>query len=166
MKGEGALDQLLGLIVLALICGGIAAWIGQKKNLPNSFILGALLGIIGIIIVLCMKPGLPQAPPGMRAVKCVRCNTLQNVPQDQRTYECWQCKASNELWAAPPPAPASPPKPKALKSTAQTTKVRCHTCKHVQTVPVGQATFACEQCGVRLRRRQSPPNQQVAKKGE
>ena len=38
------------VIVLCLICGGIAALIGQKKNLPvkDSFIWGALLGIIGV----------------------------------------------------------------------------------------------------------------------
>ena len=48
-------------VVIWLICGGIAVWIGQKKNLPtrDSFIYGAVLGIIGIIIVLCQKPGLP-----------------------------------------------------------------------------------------------------------
>ena len=151
------MDHWLGLVVLCLICGGIAAWIGQKKNLPakDSFIWGALLGIIGVVVVICQRPGLPQAPPGMRAVKCKRCNTVQNVPEDQRVYECYQCKASNELWAAPP-ASAPPPAP---KSTVQTTKVRCHACQVVQTVPVNQATFACEGCGIQLRRKRLTSNQ-------
>jgi LSD1 subclass zinc finger protein len=30
-------------------------------------------------------------PPGMRSVKCLWCNTMQNVPESQRAYECWQC---------------------------------------------------------------------------
>jgi predicted RNA-binding Zn-ribbon protein involved in translation (DUF1610 family) len=129
----------------------IAAAIGQKKNLPlgGAFAAGALLGIIGVIIVLCQRPNLPPAPPGMRAVKCPRCNTIQNVPEDQRVYECWQCKASNELCAAPTPSAPAP----ALKSAVQSTKVRCHACQGVQTVPVDQASFVCEQCGHKLRRK-------------
>jgi hypothetical protein len=56
------------LIVFWLICGVIAAAIGQKKNrsVGESFALGALLSIIGIAIVLFQKPGLPNAPSGMR----------------------------------------------------------------------------------------------------
>lgn len=64
----------LTIIVVALIlngcaivlCGGICAAIAQKKNLNvrKSFTRGALLGVIGIIIVLKQKPGLPKAPPG------------------------------------------------------------------------------------------------------
>jgi hypothetical protein len=29
--------------------------------------------------------------PGMRSVKCLWCNTMQNVPESQRAYECWLC---------------------------------------------------------------------------
>lgn len=83
------------IIVAALICGAIAAAIGQKKNrgTGESFVLGAVLGVIGIIIVLIQKPGLPPAPAGMRAVKCPRCNTVQNIPRNttDTEYECWQC---------------------------------------------------------------------------
>jgi hypothetical protein len=64
----------LTIVVVALIfngsaivlCGGICAAIAQKKNLNvrKSFTRGALLGVIGIIIVLKQEPGLPKAPPG------------------------------------------------------------------------------------------------------
>jgi ribosomal protein S27E len=136
------------LIVIWLICGGIAALIGQKKNLPvkDSFIWGALLGIIGVVVVICQRPGLPQAPPGMRAVKCPRCNTIQNVPESQRIYECWQCKASHELWAAPRAAPVA----QAVRIPAGTSKVKCHACQHVQVVPFNEATFVYDPCGLRL----------------
>ncbi len=152
------MDHWLGVIVLCLICGGISALIAQRKNrsIQDAFILGALLGIIGLIIVICQKPGLPQAPPGMRAVKCKRCNTVQNVAQDQRTYECWQCKATNELWAAPPVVnkPASTgQKPPVVKSAGQAVRARCHKCQHVQAVPADQATFVCEECGAKLKRK-------------
>jgi len=90
------------IIVICLILGAITAAIGQKKNLPvgQSFALGALLGIFGAIIVICQRPGLPKAPPGMRAVKCPRCNTIQNVPEAQPEYVCWQCRAAHRLWGA------------------------------------------------------------------
>jgi hypothetical protein len=144
------MNHLAGLIVLCLICGGIAALIGQKKNLPvkDSFLYGAFLGIIGIIIVICQKPGLPQAPPGMRAVKCRRCNTAQNVPESQRVYECWQCKASNELWAAPPAVETTQTAP-----AVQTIKVKCHACQYVQRVPVVERKWQCGGCGIWLQRR-------------
>jgi hypothetical protein len=81
----------IGLIVGCLICGVIAAMIGQSKNLSagSSFAWGAILGIIGIVIVVLQSPG---APVGMSAAKCPRCNAVQNVRFDQPSFECWQCK--------------------------------------------------------------------------
>ena len=92
------------LIVICLIFAAITAAVGQIKNLPvgQSFALGALLGIIGLIIVIVQRPGLPKAPPGMRAVKCPRCNTIQNIPEMKPEYLCWQCTAAQRLWGAAP----------------------------------------------------------------
>jgi hypothetical protein len=61
-------------------------------------------GVIGIIIVLIQKPGLPPAPAGMRAIKCPRCNTVQNVPRNitDTEYECWQCHLSFPVKAVLP----------------------------------------------------------------
>jgi hypothetical protein len=36
------------------------------------------------------------------------------------------------------------------------TNVRCYNCQHVQTVPVSQETFVCEQCKAHLKRRTAP----------
>jgi hypothetical protein len=38
----------------------------------------------------------------------------------------------------------------------KSTKVRCHNCQHVQTVPRSQPTFVCEQCKAHLKRRTAP----------
>ena len=95
----------------------------QRSQEPRSwqrFRLGAFLGIIGIIIVACQKPGLPPAPAGLRAVKCTRCSAVQNIHKGQTQFECWQCKT---VIPAPLPfaspqstAPQSPkPKPAAAK---------------------------------------------------
>jgi LSD1 subclass zinc finger protein len=51
-----------------------------------------LLGVLGLGIVLVQRPRLPKPPPGMRAVRCPRCNAVQNIPDSQPTFECWQCK--------------------------------------------------------------------------
>ena len=58
----------------------------------------------GVIIVICQRPRLPKVPRGMRTVKCLRCNTIQNVPETQPEYACWQCKAAHRLWGAAPSA--------------------------------------------------------------
>jgi hypothetical protein len=118
------------LIVVWLICAVIAAVISDRKNLGagSGFVLGAILGIIGIIIVVCQKPGLPPAPAGMRAVKCTRCNAVQNVHRDQPQFECWQCKtvisliplgASQAIVPQPPnPRPAAKTTPVKPQSAA------------------------------------------------
>jgi hypothetical protein len=84
------------VIFFALVCGAITTAIGQRKNMdvPTAFLCGALLGIIGIVIVAARKPGLPKAPAGMRAVKCPRCNTVQNIPQGDARFDCYQCHHS------------------------------------------------------------------------
>lgn len=91
------------LIVFWLICAVIAAAIGQRKNRSavQSFMIGAVLGIIGIAIVIVQKPGLPKAPTGMRAERCPRCNAVQNIGITQLTYECWQCAAKVKASATP-----------------------------------------------------------------
>jgi ribosomal protein S27E len=44
----------------------------------------------------------------------------------------------------------------APQTDTTTTKVRCLHCQHVQTVPVSQKTFSCEQCKAHLKRRTAP----------
>ena len=41
-------------------------------------------------------------------------------------------------------------------ATEKTLRIRCSRCRHVQPVPLSVATFQCEQCGVKLRRRTTP----------
>ena len=90
------------IVIALLICGGIAAVIGSAKNhsILGSFLLGAFLGVIGIIIVAVQPKQPPKPPPGMRVVQCPRCNAVQNIPDSQTTFECWQCRlASNAAGA-------------------------------------------------------------------
>ena len=90
---------MTGFIVIWLICAIITMLIGQKKNIDPfaSFVIGALLGLIGIVIMLFLRTELPKAPKGMIAVKCSRCNTVQNVAMKQATFECWQCKTAEPM---------------------------------------------------------------------
>jgi hypothetical protein len=91
-----------------LICGGVAAIIGQKKNfnVAHSFLLGAVLGVIGVAIVAVQHANLPKPPPGLRAQQCPRCNAVQNVPEGQPTFECWQCKQVSGVTKAEGPEDA------------------------------------------------------------
>ena len=89
----------VALIVYCLLCGVVAAVIGHRKNLSvgQSFALGAFLGIYGVASVAREKPGLPTAPPGMRAVKCPRCNAVQNIGETEAGYQCSRCKTVNAV---------------------------------------------------------------------
>jgi hypothetical protein len=110
---EGDRKMLLAFIVVWVICGIVAAMIGQSKglNVGTSFLWGVILGVFGVAIVALQKPG---APAGMQALKCPRCNAMQNVSVDQSDYECWQCKATNtcsydEPGTYDPSKPYNPP---------------------------------------------------------
>jgi hypothetical protein len=85
-----------------LVCGGIAALIGQRKNFNvfHSFLFGALLGPFGIGILIAQRSNLPNAPPGMIAARCLRCSAVQNISSDQMTFECWQCKLRSDVPSA------------------------------------------------------------------
>jgi ribosomal protein S27E len=146
--------DLMTLLVICLVFGGITAAIAQAKHLSVGqwFVVGALLSLIGVVLVIFAPSGLPKAPAGMRAVKCPRCNTVQNTPEAEPVYECWQCKATHRLWGSDPQAgPTKPTKP-----AKATSKVKCHKCEHVQSVPASQQTFVCEECGTKLKRRTAP----------
>lgn len=72
------------VVALLVICGGIAAVIGYTKN----------LGV--------QSNGIPKAPPGLQAVRCQTCNAVQNVPEADTTFECWQCKRASSVADARP----------------------------------------------------------------
>jgi hypothetical protein len=104
-----------GLWVIAVLlwlgCAVAAGVISGRKNTGAStgFLVGLVLGVIGLIIVLAWKPGLPAAPAGMRSVKCPRCNAVQNMPAADDYFECWQCHTTTN--SPPPPYIAQAKKP-------------------------------------------------------
>jgi len=52
------------MVVIAILCAGIATFIGEDKNFNKvgSFVLGATLGPLGIVILLALKPRPPSRP--------------------------------------------------------------------------------------------------------
>jgi len=82
-----------GIVFAILIFAVIGAVLSARKNRSavQGFIVGGLLNVVGIIIILCAKPGRAKPPEGLVAVKCPRCNTVQNAPKQQTEFECWQC---------------------------------------------------------------------------
>ncbi|MFL0289325.1 hypothetical protein ACJH6H_29320 [Mycobacterium sp. SMC-21] len=87
------------LLVIWVLCGIASAVIAGSKNRSRLgwFVLGLLLGVIGLVIIAVLPRQAPLAPLGMRSVSCVRCNAVQNVPKSDAEFECWQCKLTNEV---------------------------------------------------------------------
>jgi hypothetical protein len=84
----------VSLLIVAAVCGIISGAIASSKNLNGIgyFLLGLLIGPIGIIAAAAATPGQAPAPPGSHAVVCPRCTTHQNVDAASKEAECWQCK--------------------------------------------------------------------------
>jgi hypothetical protein len=84
------------LVIYSLVCGVLSALLADAKNLRpvKAFFLGAFLGVVGLAIVAVTRRGLPKAPEGMRAVKCPRCNAVQNVAETAADWQCWQCNGA------------------------------------------------------------------------
>jgi hypothetical protein len=78
----------------ACITGAVGALIAEHKNQPKAvgFLLGFLLGFIGLAIVAMAKKELPKAPPGRWALLCPRCNAIQNINDEDEIFTCWQCE--------------------------------------------------------------------------
>lgn len=86
-KGDAAVEVVFLIwIVCAVAAGAITNSKGRGWGIGLAW--GGLLGVIGLIVVACMKP---DAPPGMEAASCPRCNAVQNVPIGAPSFECWQC---------------------------------------------------------------------------
>jgi hypothetical protein len=83
---------LLCLWLIAAVVGSIIA--NAKNRSPIEGLLwGGLLSVLGLIILACLPSKVPAdvPPKGMEAVKCPRCNAVQNVPREDTHWVCWQC---------------------------------------------------------------------------
>ena len=88
------------IVIVGLFCGAITAAIGHTKNrnVGAFFLLGALLGVIGVIIALFLPnasaPGM--AKPGWYP-----------DPEGTNSQKYW----SGREWSDLPPRPAKGPRP-------------------------------------------------------
>lgn len=128
------------VVIWALGWAAVCAAIGQHKNLDptESAFWGFFLGVIGLIVVLFQSPRLPAAPEGMAAVKCPRCNAVQNVAGGRTEYECWQCHQVNPIAVIVPPVRGVTEGPKR--------SARCPECQIPKKIPVAATTFWCPYC--------------------
>ena len=90
---------VIGWLIFFIICGVGSGAIASRKNrsVAGFFLLGFLFPIVGLIVALIVSPGQPEAPAGLRAVNCPRCNARQNIDPKIGTYECWQCKTNQPV---------------------------------------------------------------------
>lgn len=147
------------LVVVWLISAFVAAIISDRKHTgaATGFLMGLILGVFGILIVALWKPGMPPAPGGMRAVKCPRCNAIQNVGLEAPTFDCWQCHLN--VTAPPTPYelrmaahaakknPAATPVAAVAEPPAESKRVvNCPLCDAEQHIPAAAPKFRCGQC--------------------
>ncbi|MFC9995860.1 hypothetical protein [Nocardia sp. NPDC127526] len=83
--------HILVVLGIAFACGLVSMVIADSRNRSDIefFIVGFILGPIGILIAILISPG---PPDGMRKVTCPRCNAKQNINIIADAYECWRCK--------------------------------------------------------------------------
>jgi hypothetical protein len=99
------------IILLWAFQGGIACAIMQAKNQSgrDGFVLGALLGPIGIIIALCM-PKLPAPElPRVWAPPVLPPPGWYQDPADPDQHRYWDGQRWSDPPPTPPPLPPMPP---------------------------------------------------------
>jgi len=168
------------VILLWLFCAAIGAAIAKSKNRnwTEGLLLGGLLGVIGVIIEVFLRaqaPGLPPSgwypdPEGSSSQRFWNGREWGDLPPrpvpqvadagaaaqgpTRKCPDCAEtilaaakvCKHCGYRFTVPDALETVIPRRKS-------TKVKCHKCQHVQTVPQSDSTFVCEQCDTKLRRR-------------
>jgi ribosomal protein S27AE len=125
---------------------------------------GVAAAFIGVLMLRQTKESLApdavdrDAPVQAQTKKCPDC--AETILADAKVCKHCGYRFTPSASGAPqkkvqskPTSPSSAPQTPAPRKS---TKVRCHHCQHVQTVPVDQAKFPCEQCKTNLKRRTAP----------
>jgi ribosomal protein S27E len=140
----GLCDVLLGILFL----------------LSGAWVRGVLTFGVGVLLVYssyktATSPPAPESDADFK--KCSVCGKFT-----RKANVCRHCghDLTHSVSGAPPkkvqenpPNTSDAPEPEAHETY---TKVRCNHCQHVQTVPVNQETFSCEQCRTHLKRAAAP----------
>lgn len=93
------MELLIVVLIFFAGFGAAAAQIAGKKGHSKGgfFAFGVVAGPLAVATAILAAPAPLPPPPGMVIRMCARCDTKQNVSQFASSYECWRCKATNDL---------------------------------------------------------------------
>lgn len=115
--------------------------------------VGVAVALIGSLMLLRTHPNRDLDDDPLVAAWAER--PTKNCPDCAETIlaDAKVCKHCGYRFA--PSSHDAPPKavPAAKPATAKSSKVKCHKCEHVQTVPLDLSLFVCQECGTKLKRR-------------
>ena len=109
--------QIAIIVVVWGICAAVAWTIAPDRNKTFFWVTLLILGPLGVAAALITQPH-PPTPPrravaaGRRRLVCPRCGAENDIPESDRSYDCWRCSEHRTVQAATKetkPAKTAPP---------------------------------------------------------
>jgi zinc-ribbon domain len=132
-------------VVAYAVAGPCEILLGIVFLLSGASVRGLLAIGLGVVLIYssyktATSPPAPESDADFK--KCPACGKFT-----RKANVCKHC--GHDLTHSVSGAPLT-------EAHERSRKVRCNHCQHVQTVPINQATFSCEQCGAHLKRAAAP----------
>jgi ribosomal protein S27E len=148
------------MVVGYAVAGPCEILLGIVFLLSGASVRGLLAIAMGVFFIYssyktATSPPAPESDADFK--KCPACGKFT-----RKANVCKHCghDLTHSVSGAPPKHvqenPSTTSDAPETEAHGRHTKVRCNHCQHVQTVPVNQATFSCEQCGAHLKRAAAP----------
>jgi DNA-directed RNA polymerase subunit RPC12/RpoP len=98
--------QLAIIFAVWLVCGAVAWTISPDRPALYFWVTFLILGPLGVAVALVAgsvqkEPEVKRAvAEGRRRFVCPRCGAENDIPEAERSYECWRCSERRTVKAA------------------------------------------------------------------